>query len=91
MGSNGIDRWAIRMAEHKRRGDHIIRYPKIDSYENESEKEIRQKDTEQELFLKEQRVKFWEKHHSIPTDHDLIWWGVEADYRNIRQRMMKLG
>jgi len=31
---------------------------------------------EQELFLKNQRVNFWEKYHSVPTDDNLIWWRI---------------
>jgi hypothetical protein len=33
---------------------------------------------EQALLLKDQRARFWEKHHIIPSDYDLIWWGLEA-------------
>ncbi len=33
---------------------------------------------EQELSLKNQRVEFWEKHHSIPTTSDLIYQELEA-------------
>jgi len=34
---------------------------------------------EHELSIKDQRVKFWEKYHSIPTTYDLVWWGLEAE------------
>ncbi|GEM_PF-6447223 len=34
---------------------------------------------EQELSLKNQRVEFWEKHHSIPAASDIICWGLEAE------------
>jgi hypothetical protein len=34
---------------------------------------------ERELFLKDQRVTFWEKYHSIPTTYDLVWGGLEAE------------
>ena len=46
------------MDEHKLRGDRIIA---VD----------RNSEIETGLFLKEQRVSFWEKNHRIPIDIDL--------------------
>ncbi|MFH1849991.1 MAG: hypothetical protein ABH879_07475 [archaeon] len=72
MGDIGIDKWYWRMEEHKRKGHQIIKYPDTDVKPGANRAEVN-------LFLKGQRVAFWEKHHSIPTNHDLIWWGAEAE------------
>lgn len=70
MGNMGIDKWCSRMEEHRRKGRCIIKYSEMDIKKNVNE-------IEQDLFLKNQRVAFWEKHHSIPTWEDLIL--VERD------------
>ena len=55
MGNSGIDKWCLRMEEHKRKGHHLIRV------------------IEQEPLIKEHEVAFWEKHHNIATDNDIMW------------------
>ena len=54
MGDIGIDKWVWKMAEHKRKGHHVI------IYDGRTMDDI-----EQELLLKEQRVKFWEQNKHI--------------------------
>jgi hypothetical protein len=70
MGDIGIDKWCLRMEEHKRKGHHIIKYPKMDVKKSVN-------NIKQDLFLKNQRISFWEKHHRIPATNDLIWWERE--------------
>jgi hypothetical protein len=65
MGDIGVDKWFQRMEDHKRRDDPIIG---VD----------RNSDIEAGLFLKEQRVSFWEKNHRIPNDNDLRILEAEA-------------
>ena len=69
MGDMGIDKWCMRMKEHKRKGHPIILYSEIDV------KTV----VEQDLLLKDKRVAFWEKHHSIPTTNDLLWGRGEVE------------
>lgn len=64
MGDNGIDKWCWRMEEHKRKGHHIIKYPEMDVKKSVN-------DIEQELSLKDQRVKFWEQNQRILTLNEL--------------------
>lgn len=71
MGDVGIDVWSRRMEEHKSKSHYIIMPGNI--VDKKTVNEI-----EQELILKEQRAKFWEKYHSIPTDYDLIWRELEV-------------
>jgi len=68
MGDMGIDKWCLRMEEHKRRGHHIIKYPEIGVKKNVN-------DVKQGIFLKD--TDFWKKRHNIPTTNDLIWWKRE--------------
>ena len=72
MQEPGLDNWCWRMKEHKRKGHHIIKYPEMDGKRNVDE-------IEQDLILKNQRVAFWEEHHSIPTINDLMWWEREVE------------
>lgn len=72
MGNMGIDKWCWRMEEHKRRDCHTIKYSEMDVKKSVNE-------IEQDIFLKDQRVAFWEKHHSILTTNDLIWREGEVE------------
>ena len=68
MGDMGIDKWCLRMEEHKRRGHHLIKYPEMDLKKSLN-------GFKQNLFLKD--VSFWKKRHNIPATNDLIWWKRE--------------
>lgn len=72
MGSMGMDKWYWRMEEHKSKGHHIIRYPEPDVRRS-------MPTAEHDLFLKDERVAFWEKNHRIPTTDELQWWEREVE------------
>jgi len=74
MGDIGIDAWSWRMEEHKRKGHNIIVLgEQID--EKTANDAI---ESEHKLFLKDQRVKFWEKYHHVPDPEELTFWGLEV-------------
>ena len=73
MGDIRIDQWCWKMAEHRRKGHRIIQYPDMDVIKSEGD--IKKRD----LFLKDKRAAFWEKHHIIPTANDLTWLEPEAE------------
>ena len=75
MGDIGLYKWSWMMKEHKRKDHHIIKYQYPDWDDKKSVKD----DKQENLFLKDQRVAFWEKHNSIPTINDLPWWEREVN------------
>ena len=62
MGDIGIDEWCSRMEEHKRKGHR----KKFGDTANKTANDIAQ-----ELFLKDERAKFWEKNRRIATAEEL--------------------
>jgi hypothetical protein len=70
MGDMGMYKWCLRMEEHKRKGNHIIKYPQQDVRKSVD-------DMEQDLLLKDRRASFWEQNRRIPTTDDLNWWESE--------------
>jgi hypothetical protein len=65
MTDTGVSGWCRKMDEHIRRGDRMIAVDK-------------NSEIEMGLFLKEQRVGFWERNHRIPINNDLDLYEVEA-------------
>jgi hypothetical protein len=62
MGDIGIDEWCSRMEEHKRKG-HIKKFgERVKLTANE---------VAQELLLKDERAKFWERNRRIATVEEL--------------------
>ena len=75
MGDIGLYKWSWMMNEHKQKGHHLIQY----QYPDWDDKKSAKDDEQENLFLKDQRVAFWEKHNSIPTINDLLWWEREVN------------
>jgi hypothetical protein len=46
---------------------------------NKRSENMQPAEIEEELIHKDQRAKFWEKYHSVPTNPELAWWVLEAE------------
>ncbi len=79
MGDTGIDKWWWKMEEHKRKGHHIIEYGNVRN---------RKPINSTMLFLKEQRVLFWEKHRKIPKTTDLVLRKKDVETLNTETALM---
>jgi hypothetical protein len=63
MGDVGIDKWWSIMQDHKLNGHHIIEPG--DTFDRKTV-------NEDELFLNMRRIRFWERHHRVPTTRELV-------------------
>jgi hypothetical protein len=64
MGDIGIDKWCMRMDEHRRKGHQIIKYGDIKYSERRNKNTV--DEIKKELLLKARRVKYWEEKKRIP-------------------------